>query len=71
VTDLADELLDEFAEAAFDAAKARRVLRDWNARVGLVPLELIAQLEAIHGVDETEEITRGIRVTRTTDVVIK
>jgi hypothetical protein len=71
VTDPADELLDEFAEAAFDAAKARRVLRDWNARVGLVPLEMIAQLEVIHGIDEAEEIARGIRVARTTDVVVK
>jgi hypothetical protein len=65
------ELLDAFAEAAFDLERARRTLLAWNERVGPVPRSLVAQLEVMHGVEEAAGATRGVAVARRSRGVVR
>jgi len=65
------ELLDAFAEAAFDLERVRRTLLAWNERVGAVPRSLVAQLEVMHGVEEAERATRGVEVARRSRIVVR
>jgi hypothetical protein len=65
------ELLEAFAEDAFDLERARRTLLAWNERIGAVPRSLVAQLEVMHGVEEAAGAARGVEVARRSRVAVR